>query len=77
MTPTPVFSTWFKLFVAVVSMAAGLFLFRYFFAWNGSPFLTPFYSFLILVILSIAIYAIAMFIIRKMRGRGAELAVKK
>ncbi len=68
-------STWFKLFVAIVSMAAGLFLFKMIFTWKDSPFLTPFYSFLGLVIISMVIYALAMFVIRKMTGRGANTSL--
>ena len=65
-------STWFKLFIAIVSMAIGLFTFKLIFAWHNSPFLTPFYSFLTLVAISIGIYALATFAIRKLRGTNAS-----
>jgi hypothetical protein len=72
----PFFSTWFKLFIAIVSMAVGLIIFKLCFAWQGSPLLTAFISFVVLIATSILIYILMLFVIRKVRTQGEEPPVK-
>jgi uncharacterized membrane protein YidH (DUF202 family) len=50
------FSTWFKLLLGIIAMTVGLTVFKLAFAHGNSPLLDPFYSFVVLVAISVGIY---------------------
>lgn len=50
------FSTWFKLLLGIGSVLVGMILMKTVFARMGAFFLDPFFSFLVLVAISIGVY---------------------
>ena len=58
-------ATWFKLGIAIVTMAVALVIFKYVFAWQGAFFLTPFASFVTVVGIAIALYYGAIFFLSR------------